>query len=222
MKTIIGVFLAAGQSTRMGRNKLALPLAGTTVGSLTLYAAIQSELDHIIVVENGSKPHCAWADMNLLSNHDKWSIKRCNAVNNGQSDSIACGVEKAEKLGADAIVIMLADQPFLSVSLINQLLSVYENLEKPLSYVALALNQDIRPPILFSKECFPVLKKLRGDEGAKKLIKAGSLGEGRVIDGGEPLNFFDIDTPQDYKEAKGEWPGEKSSRCHQGFYSKNN
>ncbi|MGG3624787.1 NTP transferase domain-containing protein [Bacillus gobiensis] len=204
MKAMIGIYLAAGKSTRMGRNKLALPLSGTTLGSLSLKAAIQSKLDQVIVIENSSTPHAAWVDPSLLNNQEKWSVECCDDADRGQSYSIVCGVKKAAEMGADGIIIMLADQPFLSVSLINRLLSTYSSRTKPLPYVASKLKNDIRPPILFSKECFPFLLKLKGDEGAKKLILNGCLGEGLSIAHEDPMNFFDIDTPRDYQKAKGE------------------
>lgn len=204
MNTVVGIYLAAGKSTRMGKNKLSLPLSGTTLGSMALAAAIQSELDQVIVIENSNMPYTDWVDPNLINNQEKWSVERCNNAEEGQSYSIVCGVKKAAEIGADGIVIILADQPFLSVSLINGLLSVFSNTAKPLAYVASKHKSDIRPPILFSKECFPILLKLKGDEGAKKLIKNGCIGEGVSIDHGDELNFFDIDSPQDYQKARGE------------------
>lgn len=48
---IIGVFLAAGKSKRMGQNKLALPLKGETIGSLSLKNALLSRLDHVLIIE---------------------------------------------------------------------------------------------------------------------------------------------------------------------------
>lgn len=200
---IVGVYLAAGKSTRMGTNKLALPLSGTTLGSKALLTAIQSELDHVIVLESSIAPLNTWIDPSLENNQEKWSVVRCDAADLGQSHSIVCGVKKAAEIGADGIVIMLADQPFLSVSLINGLVSAFRNETKRLMFVASNFNNDIHPPILFSKQCFPFLMKLNGDTGAKKLIKSGYLGEGLSIAHDVALNFFDIDSPQDYQKAKG-------------------
>ena len=48
---IIGILLTAGSSRRMGINKLSLPLGSSNIGSLCLTAAVQSMLDHVLVVK---------------------------------------------------------------------------------------------------------------------------------------------------------------------------
>ena len=48
---IIGILLTAGFSRRMGINKLSLPLGSSNIGSLCLTAAVQSMLDHVLVVK---------------------------------------------------------------------------------------------------------------------------------------------------------------------------
>lgn len=57
---LIGVFLAAGKSRRMGQNKLALPLKGENIGSLSLKTALSSRLDHVLVVERTEHASLEW------------------------------------------------------------------------------------------------------------------------------------------------------------------
>src|SRR5437764_15035617 len=48
--SVAGIVLAAGQSTRMGRNKLLLPLGGTTVLRRAVGTALEAGLDPVFVV----------------------------------------------------------------------------------------------------------------------------------------------------------------------------
>src|SRR5712671_4691627 len=48
--SVAGVVLAAGQSTRMGRNKLLLPLGGTTVLRRAVATALEAGLAPVFVV----------------------------------------------------------------------------------------------------------------------------------------------------------------------------
>ena len=47
---IAGIYLAAGNSSRMGSNKLALPVGTMTVGSLALETALKSSLDKVYII----------------------------------------------------------------------------------------------------------------------------------------------------------------------------
>jgi len=47
---IVAVYLAAGASKRMGRNKLLLPLGNGCLGSKALRKAVSSKVNHTIVV----------------------------------------------------------------------------------------------------------------------------------------------------------------------------
>ncbi|WP_267897395.1 NTP transferase domain-containing protein [Peribacillus glennii] len=47
---IIGIYLAAGESKRMGLDKRSLPLNQIPLGSVALKQALYSKLHHIVVV----------------------------------------------------------------------------------------------------------------------------------------------------------------------------
>ena len=47
---ITGVYLAAGSSSRMGSNKLALPVGTKTLGSLAVQTALKTPLDQIYII----------------------------------------------------------------------------------------------------------------------------------------------------------------------------
>ncbi|MEC3655370.1 xanthine dehydrogenase accessory protein PucB [Bacillus siamensis] len=196
---LIGVFLAAGKSKRMGRNKLALPLKGETIGSLSLKTALLSGLDHVLIVERTKHSSLEWmgAPYHAPPFRKRWSLHVCRDAEKGQGHSVSSGVRKAESMGADGVVILLADQPQLSVDHLNALVAM-----APESFAVSSSLGAPAPPIYFSAACFPYIKKLKGDEGARRLLKSGQLGRGAVLEAKESAELNDIDTPEEYEMVR--------------------
>src|SRR5699024_10052994 len=115
----------------------------------------------------------------------------------GQAKSIQCGLQQAERNKAEAIMIILADQPFITVNMINALIKTYYEKSRP-SFVASCRNGITCPPILFSRHLFPDLHTLQGDRGAKYLL-AKKAEEGIFLNFPNQAVFYDIDTVKDYE-----------------------
>ncbi|KJJ40509.1 purine catabolism protein pucB [Bacillus subtilis] len=196
---IIGVFLAAGKSKRMGQNKLALPLKGETIGSLSLKTALLSRLDHVLIVERTERASLEWmgAPYHAPLFRKRWSLHVCRDAEKGQGHSVSSGMRKAESMGADGVVILLADQPQLSVDHLNALVAM-----APESFAVSSFLGVLTPPIYFSSACFPYVKELKGDEGARRLLKSGQLGTGAVLEAKEGAELNDIDTPEEYEMVR--------------------
>jgi molybdenum cofactor cytidylyltransferase len=191
---IIGIYLAAGESRRMGRDKRYLPYHQLPLGSIALKEALESHLDHIIVVTR-TEDSLDWLQCKSLP--DKWSRVDCPHASEGQGFSIQCGLKKALEAKANAVMILLADHPFINREVINNLIESYKT-EPGCFYIAAGKGQIPMPPVLFSSECFPYLQKLKGDQGARKIIRGELFTKGKIIDFHEPLLFFDVDTEEDY------------------------
>ena len=192
---IVGIYLAAGSSRRMGPgiHKLCLPLQGTLLGILALNTALASNLSEVIVITNFT----SW----LLENGQKEGVHTlfCQNASLGQSYSLRQGIEKAESLQADGAMVMLADQPFITVETLNTIIREFQQCPK-LQYVA-AAHQDIpRPPVLFSSNMFPVLKKLKGDQGARFIFSDPAF-HGKVLPHDDEKLFYDVDTWEAYHEV---------------------
>jgi molybdenum cofactor cytidylyltransferase len=203
---IIAVLLAAGKSKRMKENKLALPLGGTTIGNLALQNAIKSELDHIIVVTRaGDSLHWIDSALSQTDQKNRWTPITCLDAEKGQSHSVRRGLMAAKKLKPKGVMILLADQPFLSIKLINDLILKYGEHGKrgnTIPFLAACYQGVPRPPIIFSAETFPALLELKGDEGARKLLQNQKLAGVRV-DYENAWDFLDIDTKDEYERIKG-------------------
>lgn len=197
MKTV-AIYLAAGASSRMGMDKRRLLLNGVPLGSIALKNALLSKLDHIVVITGkGDSLHFLTTFFFLYPMSNKWSQVECEQASQGQGYSIRCGLKRAIEVGAEAIIILLADQPFVTTDSINTLIDTYQK-EPHYSFIAAENNHIPMPPILFSNECYPLLHQLKGDQGARYVIRECILNTGKMIDFLDPLLFYDIDTVEDY------------------------
>lgn len=192
-RNIIGIYLAAGSSRRFGYDKLSFPFKGKPIGAHALSTALNSKLHSVSVVTKGG--HIRWLTPFLTNEKCRQII--CDKAYLGQSESIKCGLHAAEAYNAEAMMILLADQPCIKVNLINQLIDTFIS-EKNALFVAFRYEHIICPPILMSRKMFQGLYQLKGDQGAKSLL-LDKASEGMFIELSEQSLFFDIDTKEDYK-----------------------
>jgi molybdenum cofactor cytidylyltransferase len=186
------IILAAGASTRMGKPKQLLEYKGRSLIQHTVEVAIASVCHPIIVVLGAYaeriKPEIAKLSVETVEN-SLWP--------QGMSTSIRTGIETLIKnySQAEAAILMLCDQPFVSASLINRLVDLYRNTSAPI--VTSEYDRILGVPALFKRTLFPQLTALRGDTGARKIIQKYLQKVARVsFDRG----VIDIDTPQDYTQ----------------------
>jgi len=117
----------------------------------------------------------------------------------GMASSIRIGLKSLLKLipSVDAVIFIVCDQPYLSASLLNELLITQQETGKPI--VASHYGEAIGPPALFHKSFFSELMQLKGDTGAKNIIQQHSAELATVP---FPEGKIDIDNPADYEELQ--------------------
>jgi molybdenum cofactor cytidylyltransferase len=198
---VSGVILAAGASTRMGRPKQLLPVAGKPLLQHVLDAALASRLDEVIVVL-GHRADEIEAALTLGG--------RARVIVNpefaaGQVTSLRCGVAAAAP-AARAVAILLGDQPSLRSEAIDAMLD---------AFVAAGAGAGVRAarpvypdaggrpghPVLLAREIFCELEDLRGDQGARTLFCERRPGVVEIPVAGEPPP--DVDTPEDFARIDG-------------------
>lgn len=194
---VVGIYLAAGKSQRMGTNKLELPVGKMSLGSLALETALKSSLDKVIVItredDDGS-----WIPTEMREN-SKVTIVRCSTADDGQSESLRFGIREAQADGADAVMVLLADQPFITVLMINEIIACMKKTPS-CNYVAASHNELPMPPVLFAAKMFPELLNLSGDKGARALLRGESLHAGKRLPCADQRLYFDVDTREDYEK----------------------
>lgn len=189
---VSGLVLAAGASSRMGRPKSLLPVAGRPLLQHVVDAALASRLDEVIVVLG----HCADEIEAALV-----LAGRARAITNpefaeGQITSLRCGLA-AVSSDARAAAILLGDQPSLGSRTIDDMIAAFLAAG---ARAARPVYPDAggRPghPVLLAREIFCELDGLRGDQGARTLFSRPGPGVIEVPVAGQPPP--DIDTPEDF------------------------
>ena len=184
---VCGILLAAGSGTRFGGGKLthALPGSGLPLAIASwrhLKAAIPQSC---AVVRAGD------AALIDLLRAEGARIIECDDAHEGMGRSLSCGV-RANPYAA-AWVVALGDMPALRTETI---VAVASSLEHGTAISIPVCNGQRGHPVGFAARFGPELSGLRGDAGARAVIKAhpGSVSELPVDDKGI---FTDIDTRED-------------------------
>jgi len=190
-----GIVLAAGESSRMVGIKQLLPLGEETLIERVLVQVLASRLDRVVLVLGHRAPEIhavvtrRFVDPRLL-------IIENRHYRQGMSSSIAAGISEVE--GAyDHAMIFLADMPCIPGDVIDRLLE--RHLGSGMSIGAVQADGRPAHPVIFTREVYPDLKRLRGDVGARSLFP--KYGESICLIQPEgDYDTIDIDTPEDYAE----------------------
>ncbi|MFC5452227.1 nucleotidyltransferase family protein [Paenibacillus aestuarii] len=198
---VAGVYLAAGSSSRMGTAKLSLAAApGVQLGSLALMQALRSKLEHVLVVTREGDAG-AWipeaAQPYAVSG--KCRVVTCKEAASGMAHSLHTGVRLADELGADALLVMLADQPFVTADMLDRLIAAYaRERESGMDYIASGDQGLPKPPIVLGRGMWQAVLALRGDVGARGLFSSPQF-RGMLLPEENALRFMDVDTPEMYR-----------------------
>ena len=186
------VVLAAGNSKRMGQSKQLLPWKDSTLLGSAIKNAFSVEADEIFVVlgayRNEITNKIDLSKTNILINED-WE--------QGLGSSIALATLEIDQKypNINAILFVLADQPFISVHHLNAIIAIH-NKEKGI--IIMTRKEDYRGvPVLFPRKFFSELMLLSNDEGAKQIINRNKNQVREVV---AYDDITDIDTMESYTE----------------------
>lgn len=188
-RTTALVILAAGGSSRLGQPKQQLIFRGKTLLQRAIEAGLRSKCQRPLVILGAYHekllPEINTDGIDVLINSN-WK--------EGMSSSIKTGTDYLiKKNQADQVIFMLCDQPFVNENLLNQLISVQKETDKPI--VACSYQEIMGVPVLFDRRFLPHLTKLQGREGAKKIIQQFPQ---EITPLPFSLGHLDIDTQEDY------------------------
>jgi molybdenum cofactor cytidylyltransferase len=192
-KSWCGILLAAGSGRRFDAsgqsNKLMQTLpSGMTVAAISA-SHLLSVLPRSVAVVAEHTPALA-TQLAELGCDICVSSPPSSVSSPGMSHSLQCGLKHAP---ADCAgwIIALADMPYVNTETITALVRAMQSG----AGIAVPVHQGRRGnPVGFSREYLPQLLALRGDQGARSLLKIYPVTEVEVDDAGI---FQDIDLPQD-------------------------
>lgn len=189
---VVAVVLAAGTAARFGSNKLLALLDGRPVLQHALDAVAAAGLEDVVVVL-GDEAAAVEAAID-------WRGER-RVVNrrlvDGLSSSLRVGLDAAVEVpGADAVLVVLGDQPRLRPAAIRAVLSTATDpVTTSAAFVRARYPADAAPnPVLVRRSAWALVAGLDGDHGLGPLLAAHpELVAEAVAAGANP----DVDTPDD-------------------------
>jgi molybdenum cofactor cytidylyltransferase len=181
-----GILLAAGFSRRFGANKLLHPLADGVPIALAAARRLRAALPRVLAVVNPDDPRLA-----RLLEQGGFPVTVCPRAQDGIGASLAWAVNHTPE--ASAWIVALADMPFIQPATIAR---VADALEQPATLAAPVYDGWRGHPVGFGRAYFEELVGLRGDDGARSILRrhVASL---RLLACGDPGIVADIDTPAD-------------------------
>ncbi len=186
---IAGLVLAAGESRRMGQPKLLLPFGQATVIE-TIFSQIKaSKLEQTLVVVSPQD-----RIITELAKNFSLSVVINPHPEKGMLSSIICGLDHLP-LEAEAVVIILGDQPTISSSVIDLLMVSYRVKMKG---IVVPVYQGKRGhPVLIDLKYRQAIIQLNPEIGLKGLLRENAE-DVLEIPVGDVGVLLDIDTPEDY------------------------
>lgn len=160
---IFAVILAAGASKRFGANKQVSLFGGESLVQRATNTA-RKVCGEITCLVTGHDWHdvlvAAGADSPFFVVNEKYHL--------GIGSSIAMAA-KACQSRADAMLLLLCDQPLVSAAHLQTLIDRWSGDDHEI--VASAYSGTFGPPVLFPRATFGDLLELTGDQGARALLR---------------------------------------------------
>ncbi|MEM7046759.1 MAG: nucleotidyltransferase family protein [Pseudomonadota bacterium] len=190
-KTPIALILAAGLSRRMGRDhKLLLRQKGMTIIERTTCAFIQAGFEDITVITGYGHEQIesclAKMPVHFIYNAD---------YREGMATSIRAGMHSV----TGDFSICPGDLPWLQSTTVRTLKCAWQARDLTRHRVLIPVfEQQFGHPVFFAQDLAPSLHALRGDVGARNLLRAlVDSDHALLLEVEDPGILRDVDTPQD-------------------------
>ena len=162
---ITNIILAAGKSKRMHEiNKLLIKINNKTMIEKIVDSSLKSLANNTIVVLGYENEIL----QRLLINKNITTVVNKEYLK-GQSSSLQIGISALPE-ECDAAVVILGDMPDINSTLINQLIENYNPSDNKSIIIPTYKNKKGNP-VLIDREFFPDILSIKGDKGAKDIIK---------------------------------------------------
>ncbi|MBF0375466.1 MAG: molybdopterin-binding/glycosyltransferase family 2 protein [Alphaproteobacteria bacterium] len=160
---VAALVLAAGQSRRMGRNKLLIETGGKPLIAWAVDAALDSRAHRVVVVVG----HQAEAVREALACRPVTIVENPRHAE-GMATSLGAGLG-ALPADIDGALVCLGDMPAVTGRHLDRLIAAFDPAEG--RAICVPLRDGKRGnPVLLARRFFPQMLAIGGDQGAKRLL----------------------------------------------------
>ena len=190
-----GVILAAGASSRMGRDKALLPWRDGTFLSAAI-RALQPATELVIVV----------AGVNAPVLHPIVDAQAAFLVVNpnpqlGQFSSLQIGLREVLNRGRDAAIVTLVDRPPAEVETIEHLKAVFLSSDEQTWAVVPEYQSKHGHPFVIGREMIEAFLRAPVHSSAREVEHANQA-HIRYLPVSDPLVVANVDTPEDFEKLR--------------------
>ena len=193
-KKVMGVILAAGNSTRMGKdNKLLSYIGDAPLIRNTAIEMLKSDLDScsIVLGYQSDKVADVIKDLNVnLILNPLWK--------EGQASSLRAAINTLDSTYSD-LLIMLGDLPGIKSSHINSIIEEHLLTDNRKSNITIpSFKGQKGNPVIWGRSFFHDLSNLEGDVGGRTLFSEHPAAI-NILEMNDPWVVKDADTPEDFE-----------------------
>ncbi len=191
MSGIAGLVLAAGESSRMGRDKALVEYRGKTFLDTILANLRQSGIFRIVVVLGYHA-----AEIQRQADLSGVEVIVNAAYRQGQTSSLQAGLQALAAADIDGALLSLVDHPAAGPEVMRELTARFLETRAP---VVIPVYQGRRGhPVVIGRALFPELMNLGPGQGASTVIRRHHAAA-QWLEVEDPGVILDIDDPEDYR-----------------------
>jgi molybdenum cofactor cytidylyltransferase len=182
------IVLAAGLSTRFGRNKLLEPIGSKTMIEHVVFESLRSKASQVIVVTG----HDADRVKRVLMDYQVEVVYN-EDFEKGQSYSVRKGLSRVDPV-SDGVMVIPGDVALVNRTMIDAVIDEYSSSYSPI--VTAGFHGSSGHPILFDKNLIPELKKIDEETRGLKSVVSKYRSKIRLVETSE-ASLLDVDRQDD-------------------------
>jgi molybdenum cofactor cytidylyltransferase len=199
---VVGIILAAGASSRMGRPKPLLPIGDDVFLTRVCRTLLEAGIDDLVVV--AGPEHAVVAEAVRVAGLTVRVVENPRR-DDGQLSSMLVGLAVADRPGVDAVLVHLVDAPLVRPETARAVLEAFHRTRAPI--VRPEVGGRHGHPVLFSRRVFDDLRRADPAIGAKAVVRAHAAEVCNVPVEDEGA-CRDVDTPEDYARLAASRPAD--------------